>query len=177
MISCPGCGGRNDPEAKTCQWCDRPFVAQPRKIPRLVFGLVAVVALSMLLIFAAIVAVAALIANFGNRSSPEVTPTPAAPTATVAPATVNREGASPVEPTAQPAEFVRVANTGGSGAFIRDEPRAAARGIAAYPDRTILRVLGPDISSDGRLWKNVEDQRGIRGWTPVEFLVPSDSGF
>jgi hypothetical protein len=74
-------------------------------------------------------------------------------------------------------EFVRIANTGGTGAFIREEPRAAARGIVAHTERTVLKIIGGDVQSEGRTWRNVEDQRGNRGWTPGEYLVASDAGF
>ncbi len=78
---------------------------------------------------------------------------------------------------AVPTEFVRVANTGGTGAFIRREPRNGAPGIIAHRDGTVLRIVGPDTTTDGRPWRQVEDQRGNRGWTPREYLAASPTGF
>lgn len=177
VIACPGCGGRNEPDAKTCQWCDRPFVAQPRKIPRAVLGLAAVAIALAVLIVAIIFAAAALFTRFGDRPSTDAAPPVPAPTAILGPEPTIREASGSPEPTLPTSRFVQVANTGGTGAFIREEPQAAARGIAAYPDRTVLRVAGPDATAGGRLWKNVEDPQGIRGWAPAEFLVPTDGGF
>jgi len=74
-------------------------------------------------------------------------------------------------------EYVRIANTGGSGAFIRREPRSDAPGIVAYRDGTALRLVGADTTVDGRVWRQVEDTRGNRGWTPQEYLDPSPTGF
>jgi hypothetical protein len=73
-------------------------------------------------------------------------------------------------------EFVRVANTGGQGAYLRPEPGSNA-GIVAHREGTILRISGPDIAVQGRVWRQVEDRQANRGWTPREFLLPSDVGF
>jgi hypothetical protein len=81
------------------------------------------------------------------------------------------------EPAGPPPEFVRIANTGGAGAFIRREPQANAQGLVALRDGTPVRVVGGDTTVGNRVWRNVEDQRGNRGWTPAEYLAPSDTGF
>jgi hypothetical protein len=44
----------------------------------------------------------------------------------------------------------------------------------AHRDGTVLRVVGTDILVAGRVWRNVEDQAGNRGWTPDEFLIAAD---
>jgi hypothetical protein len=74
-------------------------------------------------------------------------------------------------------EFVRIGSTGGLGAFIRRDPRAAAPGIVARRDGTILKIVGPDVDTEGRTWRHVQDQQGNDGWTPRDFLLPSESGF
>ena len=175
MISCPGCGGRNEPDAKTCQWCARPFIAQPRRIPLQVLVLGAVAVVLVALGFAGYVGIRAIADAVATRAATSPTPIPPIATA-IATATPAADATPATEGTTGP-EFVRVSNTGGTGAFIRDEPRAAARGIAAYPDRTVLRIVGPDTIAEGRVWRSVEDPRGLRGWMPTEFLVASDSGF
>jgi len=83
----------------------------------------------------------------------------------------------PEQPAGPPPEFVRIANTGGAGAFIRREPQANAQGLVALRDGTPVRVVGGDTTVGNRVWRNVEDQRGNRGWTPAEYLAPSDTGF
>ena len=32
MVVCPGCGARNEADARICDWCGRPFVAEQRQI-------------------------------------------------------------------------------------------------------------------------------------------------
>src|SRR5207245_539335 len=32
VLVCPGCGARNEPDARGCDWCGRPFVAEQRQI-------------------------------------------------------------------------------------------------------------------------------------------------
>lgn len=179
MISCPGCGGKNEPGTRVCDWCGKVFYAEHQQM-RLPWLLPATAG------FIAIVAAATLVvALLGLRSPPrlregdfQATAAPAAtqvldPTATE---TDTPAGAAPEAAPAQ-AEFVRVANTGNQGAFIRREPRAGAPGIVAHRDGTILRIVGPDAVVQGQVWRNVEDQRGNRGWTPRDFLTASDVGF
>ena len=80
-------------------------------------------------------------------------------------------------PTEQEIEYVRIANTGGSGAFIRREAASNSPGIVAYRDGIVLKVVGPDVTTSGRAWRQVEDRQGNRGWTPREYLEPSPVGF
>lgn len=63
---------------------------------------------------------------------------------------------------------VRIANTGGAGAFVRRTPNLEDR-LRAWPDGTPLRVVGPDATIDGLQWRPVEDPAGNQGWIPAEF--------
>jgi hypothetical protein len=78
---------------------------------------------------------------------------------------------APAEPTAEPVEYARVTNTGGQGIIIRREPSVTAPRLAARAENTVLRIVGPDATVDGRVWRQVEDSQGNRGWTPAEFLI------
>jgi hypothetical protein len=80
---------------------------------------------------------------------------------------------SPPEPTAEAVEWVRVANTAGQGVILRREPSVSAARVAARAENTLLRIIGPDQTVDGRVWRQVEDSQGNRGWSPAEFLVPA----
>ena len=178
MVRCPGCGGRNDPNAPVCEWCGRPFVVEHRRLsaPWLVPAVVALLGL---------LAVLMMILAFASARISSPPPLVDEPVLSGVPLPdweilVEPEPSPTFPPTlaaAPAAEFVRIANTGGAGAFIRREPRTGAPGIVAYRDGTILRIVGPDSTVDGRVWRQVEDQRGNRGWTPREFLVPSDTDF
>ena len=72
---------------------------------------------------------------------------------------------------AKPAPLI-VGNTGGWGVFIRLTPKASDR-VRAWPDGTIMLVIGEDCEAEGRVWKNVMDPSGIKGWVPAEYLVPA----
>jgi SH3-like domain-containing protein len=78
--------------------------------------------------------------------------------------------AAPRSPAA--ADWVAVANTDGDGVFLRRTPRLDDR-LAAWPDDTRLRVIGPDGEGDGRRWKRVRDPKGQEGWVPLEYVVPA----
>jgi hypothetical protein len=68
-----------------------------------------------------------------------------------------------------------VANTAGQGLTLRREPSVTAPRVAARAENTVLRVVGPDETVDGRVWKPVEDSQGLRGWAPAEFLEPANA--
>ena len=102
----------------------------------------------------------------------EVTPTvPAVPPPTVA---VLPTGGAPVaaSPPAGP-ERVRVANSEGQGANLREEPAPGAARIKTIREGTELDVIGPDREGDGRTWRNVRDPvDGASGWVVAELLTP-----
>jgi hypothetical protein len=177
VVVCPGCGARNEPDARACDWCGRPFVDEQRQIT--VPWLIPATAGAIALLAVATIVAALLGARTAAPRGVEVAPsTAAAPTLTQELGPIEIEiAATQPDPETAPQEFVRIANTGGVGAFIRREPRANAPGLIALRDGVVVRVIGPDTRVAGRIWRNVEDQRGNRGWTPAEYLAPSDSGF
>jgi hypothetical protein len=185
-ILCPGCGGRNEPNARECEWCGRLFVAERRSIDA---RWLAPVAIGGILVVMLSIVAFALVGSQGGRPAPTVPPTPIvaegeeeAPEPAVVPppppvvALPPTNTAAPTE-TETRVEYVRIFNTGGIGAFIRREARSNAPGIVAYRDGIVLRIVGADVSAEGRVWRNVEDRQGNRGWTPREFLEPSPTGF
>lgn len=176
MEVCPGCGGRNEPTARACGWCGRSFIVERRDIKPAWLLPAGITSIALLAV------VAVTVALIGARSSSprgvDAPPVSAAvPTDSEFPDDPEEPGPpSTSEATAGP-EFVQIANTGGVGAYIRREPRSTAPGIAAHRDGTVLRIVGPDTNTEGRVWRQVEDQRGSRGWTPLEYLVPSRLAF
>ena len=66
-----------------------------------------------------------------------------------------------------------VGNTGGDGVYIRRTPNMEDR-IKAWPDGTEMPVIGPDIRSQGRVWKSVEDPDGNVGYLPAEYAICPD---
>lgn len=90
--------------------------------------------------------------------APAATPEPSPP------------GASP--PAAAEGERVKVGDTGGSGANMRERPGQTGPVIKTVPDGTVLRIVGPDQQMDGRGWRNVRDDTGAQGWIVGELLEP-----
>jgi hypothetical protein len=89
----------------------------------------------------------------------------------VAPAANQAVPTSAPSPVASPTpSSLTVGNTGGEGVFIRRTLDAADR-IRAWPDKTIMVVVGGDQQAEGRTWKNVKDPDGNVGWVPSEYLV------
>ncbi len=98
--------------------------------------------------------------------TPRPTPSAAPPAPSPRPSPTADIAASP-----SPVPLV-VGNTGGWGVFIRLTPKASDR-VRAWPDGTLMLVVGEDREAEGRIWKNVMDPSGIKGWVPAEYLVPA----
>ncbi len=62
-----------------------------------------------------------------------------------------------------------IGNTGGDGVYIRRTTDMADR-IKAWPDGTEMVVIGPDVTAEGILWRNVRDPDGNEGFVPARYL-------
>ena len=94
--------------------------------------------------------------------APETTPT--------ATTTPSADSAEPTPVPETPELTYVVGNTDGSGVYIRRTIDAADR-IKAWPDGTEMVVVGPDVTAEDILWKNVRDPDENVGFVPAEFLV------
>ena len=106
-------------------------------------------------------------------SPPEAAPAPADTPAPV----LNTPAPTPVPPTATPEpEYVAIGNTAGDNVSLREAPRSDARRLVALRPRTVLRVIGADVNTDGKLWRNVTTAQGdlLTGWVMAQYLVPAD---
>ncbi len=90
-------------------------------------------------------------ATLTRRSEPSPTPMP-----------------TPIQTAVPAATHVSICNTAGIGAYVRAEPRG--QGITAWPDSTLLEIVGADRSVDGEVWRNVRDQKGSNGWIKADYL-------
>ena len=63
-----------------------------------------------------------------------------------------------------------VGNTDGDGVYIRRTLNMDDR-IKAWPDETEMLVVGPDLRSEGRVWKTVRDPEGNIGYLPAEYVI------
>ncbi len=72
-------------------------------------------------------------------------------------------------PTPTPGVF-QVGNTGGDGVWLRGSPALADR-VRAWPDGTLMQVVGPDKTGDDQTFKNVKDPAGNVGFVPAIYLV------
>ncbi len=93
-------------------------------------------------------------------ATPAVPPT-AAPT--LAPPTVTREP-----------EYVAIGNSAGDNVSLRAEPRTDGAKLLTLRPRTVLLVVGSDVTTDGKLWRNVRPATDpTTGWVMAQYLVPS----
>ncbi len=189
---CPGCQGRNSPQAATCEWCDRPFDGRTRGswfrwwhvATVLLFGFV-VVATGMLVYLNA-----SRIPSLSDlRSKPIASPpalveatlfptraaTPGLTLATPKPAASPITMATPVpepSPTSEPDRYVRVFNTTGLGVFLREEPGPQSQRITpAVAEGAVLRLVGPEQTVQAQVWRLCEHEgRGVQGWVLAQYL-------
>jgi hypothetical protein len=87
------------------------------------------------------------------------TPTPPAPTPTPTPAP----------------EYLAIRNTGGDNVALPAEPRADANRLVRLRPGTLLLVVGPDTTTDGKPWRNVRTISGdpATGWVMAQYLLPA----
>ncbi|MFN8532305.1 MAG: hypothetical protein U0556_01995 [Dehalococcoidia bacterium] len=93
---------------------------------------------------------------------------PAVPTPAVA------QAATPAPSPTVAVLKVKIGNTDGLGAYLRPEPNLQARGVVAWPDGSVMEIVGPDRQFDGKVWRNVKDARGNTGWILKEYLLPAE---
>jgi hypothetical protein len=83
---------------------------------------------------------------------------------------------TPVPATATPEpEYVAIGNSSGDNVSLRAEPHADAAKLIALRPGTVLLVAGADVTTDGKLWRNVRTTAAdaLTGWVMAQYLVPS----
>jgi hypothetical protein len=193
---CPGCQGRNSPQAETCEWCGRPFDGRARGFSlrwwhlatALLFGFVVVALVSLAYLSASRLPTlsdfrpkpaASPVAKVEPTTLPTRAATPGLTLATPKPAASPVPTATPEpppSPTSAPARYVRVANTSGLGVFLREEPGAqSARIQPAVAEGALLRLVGPEQTVQAQIWRLCEHEgRGAQGWVPAQYLQSVD---
>jgi hypothetical protein len=200
MNHCPGCGGRNPREALSCEWCRRPFVQLPRRgLSARWWGTLSGVVIGVLLVLVGGLALLNA-SRSGSRASPVApstgpspiaaaqvrSPSPVAAAAASASPSRTESGAAsqaaatatppPLPTPTPPARYARVANTNGLGANLRRAAATSSPVVTVAPENSIVQVLGPEQQGEGRVWRQVEDNRGNQGWVPTDFLVDAPAG-
>ena len=102
----------------------------------------------------------------GPSSAPSAT---ASVAASAAPATAAPKPSSAAPASAEPKVYA-VGNTDGDGVFLRRTPSLADRD-SAYPDGTLLTVIGEDVTAEGELWRHVRTPDGKTGYVPAKYTV------
>lgn len=122
----------------------------------------------------------------GPGGSPLPTPTLALPTVLPPPfvpptptrlPTAPAPTATPTAPPSTPApewdgETVVIARTAGRGLNLRSAPSTRATPLAAWPDGTLLTIVGAPTRTDGYTWYHVRDAPGRIGWVVADFVTP-----
>jgi len=111
----------------------------------------------------------------GEVSGPSAAPSPTSRLAAARPSVPAPTASPTIAPTSAPSptpqsEILMVDNTGGLGVYVRRAPGSDDR-IRAWPEKTLMVVVGPDQDVQGRKWRNVRDPSGNVGWVPAEFLA------
>jgi Bacterial SH3 domain len=156
-----------------CEWCGRAFLLrdQPRPGRWRWAAVAALCALAAVLIAGvALLNALGLWQRAGSSSPGLAAPSVPSPEPTPATAVPFEE---PVEPTPQATQYVRVGNTAGQGVILRREPSTSAARVGVRGENSVLQIVGPDETVDGRVWRQVQDAQGNRGWVPAEFLLPA----
>jgi hypothetical protein len=82
---------------------------------------------------------------------------------------------APAGPSPSPAASgvrLKVANTEGQGANMRQRPSTTAPVLRTLPDGTVVEAIGGEQNAEGRNWRNVRDPGGATGWIASELLAP-----
>ena len=93
-------------------------------------------------------------------------PSPGTQPGAIAPATA----ASPSPDAAGPR--LKVANTEGQGANLRQRPSTTAPVLRTLPEGSVVEAIGGETNAEGRAWRNVRDQSGTSGYVAAELLTP-----
>jgi hypothetical protein len=118
------------------------------------------------------------LSDFGvGRSSVKTTvlPTrqPEAPTAAPTPVVLQTPvAATTATPSPDQSQTMVVANTDGTGVFLRKTPHMDDK-LRAWVEGTKMIVTGAAIQSDGQQWLKVRAPDGSEGYIPQQFLAPA----
>lgn len=194
---CPGCQGRNSPQAETCEWCGRPFDGRASGFTlrwwhvatALLFGFVVIAMVALAYLTSArLPSVSDLRPRTAPSPTVRVEPT-ALPTRAATPGltlATPKPAGSPAAPptqapeptaTAAPARYVRVFNTNGLGVFLREEAGPQGQRIVpAVREGALLKLVGPEQTVQAQLWRLCEDEgrNGVQGWVPAQYLQSVD---
>ena len=199
---CPGCQGRNAPQAATCEWCGRPFDGRARGFSLRWWHLATV------LLFGFVV-VATGSAGLPERAPAARDALPGRASAGQADRLAGGAGRADdaadarrdARPDAGDAEAGRLArrhadadppnrrrrprrpatsgssNTTGIGVFLREEPGQQSQRIRpAIAEGAILRLVGPEQTVQAQIWRLCEHEgRGVQGWVLAQYLQPVES--
>lgn len=189
---CPGCQGRNAPQAASCEWCGRPFDGRARGfafrwwhlVTVLLFGFVVVATGALVYLSSArlpsladlrVRPAASPEARIEATALPTRAATPGLTLATPKPASSPVAAPTPVpppSPTVAPARYVRIVNTTGIGVFLREEPGPQGQRIQpAVGEGALLRLVGPEQTVQAQIWRLCEHEgRGVQGWVLAQYL-------
>jgi hypothetical protein len=99
-------------------------------------------------------------------------PVPGASPSPVTGGTVISPSASPSPSAAAAGVKMKIGNTEGQGANMRQRPSTTAPILRTLPESTVVEVIGGETNAEGRSWRNVRDPGGATGWVASDLLSP-----
>jgi hypothetical protein len=114
-----------------------------------------------------------------STAGPVVVPPPLPAAASPVPGASPSPGAGTViSPSASPSPSaaagvrMKIANTEGQGANMRQRPSTTAPVLRTLPEGTVVEAIGGEQNAENRMWRNVRDPGGATGWIASELLAP-----
>ncbi|MGE3268821.1 MAG: SH3 domain-containing protein [Chloroflexota bacterium] len=142
-------------------------------------------AVLVLILVVAYVLISVVMSFFGERRpDPSSQVTPAGPvlvpTLAGSPVIVASPSPAPgtaIGPAASPTAAaagvrMKVANTDGQGANMRQRPSTTAPVLRTLPEGTSVEAIGGETNAEGRNWRNIREANGQTGWIASELLAP-----
>jgi len=108
-------------------------------------------------------------AGAGAGASPTTAgaaPSPGTQPGAIDPATAASPSPAPAGPR------LKIANTEGQGANLRQRPSTTAPVLRTLAEGTVVEAIGGETNAEGRAWRNVKDQSGTSGYVAAELLTP-----
>src|SRR5215212_8229932 len=99
-------------------------------------------------------------------------PVPGASPSPISGGTVIAPAASPSPSPGAAGVRLKIVNTEGQGANMRQRASTTAPILKTLPEGSVVEGIGGEQTIEGRAWRNIRDPSGTLGWVAAELLAP-----